>query len=130
MGLARSHVRDLLARGEDWAGGRSHRTLCDDAGLLAELRQEIADLPSYGYRRACALVSRYARCSSRPSHAALARSRRTRSWSFSVTTAVLHRRQNEGTGTRAGPEAHQHARLQPAEQRHGRELRQNAEVST
>lgn len=27
-------------------------------GLLAELRQEIADLPSYGYRRACALVNR------------------------------------------------------------------------
>ena len=56
MGLARSHVRDLLGRGEDWADGRSRRTPSDDAGLLAELRQEIADLPSYGYRRACGLV--------------------------------------------------------------------------
>ncbi|RCH32460.1 transposase family protein [Pseudomonas aeruginosa] len=46
MGLARSHVRDLLGRGEDWTDGRSHRTPSDDAGLLAELRQEIADLPA------------------------------------------------------------------------------------
>ncbi|MBB1653292.1 integrase [Delftia sp. UME58] len=58
MGLACSHVRDLLGRGEGWADGRSHRTPSDDAGLLAELRQQIADLPSYGYRRACALVNR------------------------------------------------------------------------
>ena len=29
---------------------------CDE--LLAELRHEIAHLPSYGYRRACALVNR------------------------------------------------------------------------
>ena len=58
MGLARSHVRDLLGRSEDWTDGRSHRTPTDDAQLLAELRQEIADLPSYGYRRACALVNR------------------------------------------------------------------------
>jgi hypothetical protein len=26
--------------------------------LLAEIRQQISDLPSYGYRRACALVNR------------------------------------------------------------------------
>ncbi|AVS71618.1 IS3 family transposase [Paracidovorax avenae] len=58
MGLARSHVRDLLGRDEDWRDGRRHRTPADDAGLLAELRQEIAQLPSYGYRRACALVNR------------------------------------------------------------------------
>ncbi|CAM3442166.1 Helix-turn-helix protein [Paracidovorax anthurii] len=57
-GLARSHVRDLLERGEDWTDGRSHRTPSDDAGLLAELRQEIAELPSDGYRHACALVDR------------------------------------------------------------------------
>ena len=56
-GLAHSHVPDLIGRGEDWADGRSHRTPSDDAGLLAELRQEIADLPSYGYRRACGLVT-------------------------------------------------------------------------
>ena len=58
MGLARSHVRDLFGRGEDWSDGRCQRTPSDDAGLLAELRQEIAQLPSYGYRRACALVNR------------------------------------------------------------------------
>lgn len=46
MGLARSHVRDLLGREEDWTDGRSHRMPTDDAGLLAELRQEIAQLPS------------------------------------------------------------------------------------
>ena len=58
MGLARSHVRDLLGRSEDWTDGRTHRTPRDDASLLAELRQEIAELPSYSYRRACALVNR------------------------------------------------------------------------
>lgn len=58
MGLARSHVRDLLKRGDDWTDGRSHRTPRDDDALLGQLRQEIVDLPSYGYRRACALVNR------------------------------------------------------------------------
>ena len=58
MGLARSHVRELLARDEAWTDGRRHRKPCGDAELLAELRQEIAELPSYGYRRACALVNR------------------------------------------------------------------------
>ena len=57
-GMARSHMRVLLGRCKDWTDGRSHRTPSDDAGLLIELCQEIADLPSYGYRRACALVSR------------------------------------------------------------------------
>lgn len=52
MGLARSHVCDLLVRDEDWTDGRRHRTPSGDAELLAELRQEIAQLPSYGYRRA------------------------------------------------------------------------------
>ena len=46
MGLARSHVRELLGRGDDWTDGRTHRTPKGDAGLLAELRQEIAELPS------------------------------------------------------------------------------------
>ncbi len=58
MGLARSHVRELHGRGDDWTDGRRHRTPSDDALLLTELRQEIAELPSYGYRRACALVNR------------------------------------------------------------------------
>ena len=58
MGLARSHVHDLLKRGDDWTDGRSHRTPRGDDALLGQLRQQIADLPSYGYRRACALVNR------------------------------------------------------------------------
>nr|BCT98753.1 IS2 transposase TnpB [uncultured bacterium] len=56
--MARSHVRELLGRDDSWTDGRSYRTLSDDDELLAELRQEIAQLPSYGYRRACALVNR------------------------------------------------------------------------
>lgn len=61
MGLARSHVKDLLKRSADWTDGRSHRTPSDDAQLLDELRHEISELPSYGYRRACALVNRQRR---------------------------------------------------------------------
>lgn len=56
MGLARSHVKQLLRRSDAWVDGRKHRTPSDDASLLAELKLQIADLPSYGYRRACALV--------------------------------------------------------------------------
>ena len=33
---------------------------------LAEIRLQIADLPSYGYRRACALVNRERRAQCRP----------------------------------------------------------------
>ena len=58
MGLARSHVRELSRRDDSWTDGRRRRTPKGDAQLLAELRQEIAQLPSYGYRRACALVNR------------------------------------------------------------------------
>lgn len=58
MGLARSHVRKLRGRDDSWTDGRCQRTPKGDAQLLAELRQEIAELPSYGYRRACALVNR------------------------------------------------------------------------
>lgn len=58
MGLARSHVKQLLGRREAWVDGRKHRKPSDDASLLAELKLQIAALPSYGYRRACALVNR------------------------------------------------------------------------
>lgn len=34
---------------DDWMDGRTHRTPHDDEALLAELRKEIVDLPSYGY---------------------------------------------------------------------------------
>lgn len=58
MGLARSHVKQLLSHVDGWVNERKHRTPSDDVSLLAELELEIAELPSYGYRRACALVNR------------------------------------------------------------------------
>ena len=48
MGLARSHVRELSRRDDSWTDGRRHRTPKGDAQLLAELRQEIAQLPTAG----------------------------------------------------------------------------------
>lgn len=56
--LARSHIHDLRHRDEQWRDGRTGRTPAGDARLLDELREQIAELPSYGYRRACALVNR------------------------------------------------------------------------
>lgn len=58
LGLARSHICDLHQRGEDWHDGRRGRTPASDAYLVAEICEQISDLPSYGYRRACALVNR------------------------------------------------------------------------
>lgn len=37
---------------ENWRDDRSHRTPGDDAMQLAELRQGMEELPSYGYLRA------------------------------------------------------------------------------
>ena len=54
LGVARSHVYELHDRSEDWRDGRKGRAPAGDAQLLAEIRQQISDLPSYGYRRACA----------------------------------------------------------------------------
>jgi transposase InsO family protein len=58
LGVARSHVHELHRRSPHWHDGRKGRTPTDDAQLLAEIKQQITDLPSYGYRRACALVNR------------------------------------------------------------------------
>jgi putative transposase len=58
LGLARSHLHDLLHRCADWVDGRTCRTPKGDAELVAEIREQVAELPSYGYRRACALVNR------------------------------------------------------------------------
>jgi putative transposase len=58
LGLARSHIHELHHRAETWRDGRTGRTPTGDAQLLAEIRDQIAELPSYGYRRACALVNR------------------------------------------------------------------------
>lgn len=66
LGVARSHVHARLHRDKDWRDGRMHRTPAPDDELLAEIRVQIADLPSYGYRRACALVNRERRVQGRP----------------------------------------------------------------
>jgi putative transposase len=58
LGLARSHIHELHHRAETWRDGRSGRTPGGDAQLLSEIQDQIAELPSYGYRRACALVNR------------------------------------------------------------------------
>jgi putative transposase len=49
LGVARSHVHARLHRGEDWRDARMHRTPAPDDELLAEIRLQIADLPSYGH---------------------------------------------------------------------------------
>jgi len=64
LGLARSHVHDLVHRPDDWADGRTQRTPAVDELLLGEIRHHITELPSYGYRRACALVNRARRANS------------------------------------------------------------------
>jgi len=58
LGLARSHLHDLHRRPTEWRDGRTCRTPANDAQLISEIRRHIADLASYGYRRACALVNR------------------------------------------------------------------------
>ena len=59
LGLARSNVHLLKARLPSWADGRTQRTPAGDEQLLADIRAQITELPSYGYRRACALVNRH-----------------------------------------------------------------------
>lgn len=66
LGLARSNLNVLKARCASWRDGRSQRTPAGDAELLADIREQIGDLPSYGYRRACALVNRKRRSSGAP----------------------------------------------------------------
>jgi len=58
LGLARSHIQSLKTRPDSWRDGRTARTPAGDAQLLADIREQISELPSYGYRRACALVNR------------------------------------------------------------------------
>ena len=58
LGLARSHMHTLKHRPVSWSDGRKGRTPAADEQLLNDIRQQIAELPSYGYRRACALVNR------------------------------------------------------------------------
>lgn len=58
LGVARSNVHALARRPGSWRDARRHRTPSADEQLLSEIREQIVELPSYGYRRACALVNR------------------------------------------------------------------------
>lgn len=58
LGLARSHIHGLARRDASWQDRRRTRACGDDAQLLDDIRRQIAELPSYGYRRACALLNR------------------------------------------------------------------------
>lgn len=59
LGLARSNILRLQARPQDWVDGRTQgAAAADDAALLEEIKAQITELPTYGYRRACALVNR------------------------------------------------------------------------
>ena len=66
LGVARSNVRLHQARAPAWRDGRRGRGQAADAELLAELRKHILELPSYGYRRACALLNRQRTASGLP----------------------------------------------------------------
>ena len=60
LGVARSHVCLMVARPAGWVDGRTTQTFHqpDDAILVDAVRAEITALPTYGYRRAGALVNR------------------------------------------------------------------------
>jgi transposase InsO family protein len=58
LGVARSHVHMLRHRTSSWTDRRRGREPRGDDELVADIRRQLADLPSYGYRRACALINR------------------------------------------------------------------------
>ncbi len=58
LGLARSNIHIHLRRSASWLDGRTGPTPIGDEQLLSDIREQITDLPSYGYRRACALLNR------------------------------------------------------------------------
>lgn len=58
LGVARSHLHALKSRPATWRDSRTGRTPSHDAQLLKDIRAQVSELPSYGYRRACALVNR------------------------------------------------------------------------
>lgn len=66
LDVARSNVHTRQARAPSWRDGRRGRAQAADAELLAELRKHILALPSYGYRRACALLNRQRTASGLP----------------------------------------------------------------
>lgn len=60
LGVARSHVHSRSTRKTGWIDGRTARVRDSswDTALVNALRAEITTLPTYGYRRAGALVNR------------------------------------------------------------------------
>lgn len=60
LGVARSNVHLQAVRADDWIDGRTARVRDPDADLILidAVRAEIISLPTYGYRRAGALVNR------------------------------------------------------------------------
>ena len=58
LGVARSNLHVLHHRPGDWPDARRGRVPGQDESLLADIRRHIAELPSYGYRRAGALLNR------------------------------------------------------------------------
>ena len=60
LGLARPHIMELMTRSSDWVDGRTVRQIdvLVDLALVEAVRAEIGQLPTYGYRRAGALVNR------------------------------------------------------------------------
>lgn len=57
LGVARSNVAEKLTRPADWQDGRGAGQT-DDAGLVEEIRNAVAHLPSYGYRRVWGVLRR------------------------------------------------------------------------
>lgn len=62
----RSNVHDWLCRPADWHDRRRGRRPTHDAELVTDIQAAIEHLPSYGYRRATALVNRRRRAEGRP----------------------------------------------------------------
>jgi len=58
LGVARSNAARRAKRTSHWRDRRRGRRRTDDTALLVELKTEITELASYGYRRAGALVNR------------------------------------------------------------------------
>lgn len=58
LGVSRSILHVRANRGDGWRDARRDRTPISDQGLETEIRAQIADLPTYGYRRTSALLNR------------------------------------------------------------------------
>ena len=65
LGVARSAAVKRRLRSSDWRDGRQQRQP-DDGPLVEQLRLTIENLPSYGYRRAWALLRRERACQGLP----------------------------------------------------------------